>query len=232
MDPLWIGAISLAILIVALVLAYLLFYKEQSFEDAVASQKASTDMLIQKQQSSGKASLKHRKKPKKERTKSDGESEKINKQNEAQLEVSEESDPQTLSKSLADEAANLFEEIPEKPILAESSEEDKPAPKPKKKARDKRKSDQTRGASRSKEQEREPVREEVLVQESFAKTEAEEVLEGLPPMVEEESLIQPKEESIPPATGSGKKPKKSKAPKDKQSTTGICVNVFMIAFIT
>jgi cytoskeletal protein RodZ len=225
MDPLWIGGISLAILILVLVLAYLLFYKEQTFEDALASQKASSDILIQTKHTSAKAGLKHRKRPKKERTKSEGESEKIIKQDEVQLEASEESDPSTMPKSFAEEAASLFEAIPEKPTAAESSEEERPAPKPKKRTRDKRKSDHHRAAVEStqpKEQEPVVVKKEILVEETFVKSNAEQALEGLPSMADEDPLF-PQDVPVIPAGNTGKKPKKSKASKDKQSTAGIYV---------
>jgi hypothetical protein len=226
MDPLWIGGILLAILILVLVLAYLLFYKEQSFEDAIASQQASSTILIQSKNSGGKANLKQRvKKPKKERPKSEGESEKISKQDEVVLEASEENDLPVLPKSLRDEAASLFESIPGKPTAAESSEEEKPVQKPKKRARDKKKSDHNRGVVETplpKEQEPAPVKEEILVQESFVKTNAEQTLEGIPPMFDEEPLF-PKEEPVIPAGSSGKKAKKSKGPKEKQSSAGIYV---------
>ena len=225
MDPLLIGGILLAILILALVLAYLLFYNEQSFEDAVASQKASSDILIQSKSSGGKAGLKNRKKPKKERTKSEGESgvnEKVTKQEsgEAQLEASDDSEP----KSLEDEAATLFEAIPEKPIVAESLEEEKPAQKPKKKTKEKRRSERNRGVEITPPKEQEPaqVREEILVQESFVKTDAEPTLESLPPMVDAEPFLT-KEEPIIQAGTASKKAKKSKSAKDKHSSAGIFI---------
>ena len=226
MEPLLIGGIALVVLILVLVAAYLLLYKEQSFEDALASQKSFNDILIQSKTVSGKAGLKHRKKTRKERTKSEGETEKIaTKQNDAQLEAFENSDSSTLPKSLVDEAVSLFETLPEKPAVAESSEEEKPVQKPKKKSRDRRKHDHNRDVVESplpKEQEpdKRAVKEDVLVQETFVKTKEEEALEGLPPMVEEEPLFL-KEESALPTGSSGKKAKKSKGQKEKQSTAGI-----------
>ena len=223
MEPLLIGGISLAVLILVLVAAYLLFYKEQSFEDALANQKSFSDILIQTKSASGKTGLKHRKKTRKERTKSEGESEKIvTKQSDLVLEASENSDSSTLPKSLADEAAILFETLPEKPAVAESSEEEKPVHKQKKKSRDRRKPDHSRNAVESplpKEQEPDKrVVKEVLVQESFVKTN-EEALEGLPPMVEEEP-VSAKDEATLPTGSSGKKAKKSKGQKDKPPTAG------------
>jgi hypothetical protein len=67
-----------------------------------------------------------------------------------------------------------------------------------------------------------PVTEEILVQETLVKTNAEPVLEGLPPMGNEEPLF-PREDPAISAGNSGKKAKKSKAPKDKQLTAGIYV---------
>ena len=224
MEPLLIGGISLAVLILVLVAAYLLFYKEQSFEDALANQKSLNDILIQTKSASGKTGLKHRKKTRKERTKSEGESEKIvTKQSDPVLEASENSDSSTLPKSLADEAASLFETLPEKPAVAESSEEEKPVHKQKKKSRDRRKPDHSRDAVESplpKEQEPDKrVVKEVLVQESSVRTNEEQVLEGLPPMVEEEPVL-PKDEATLPTGSSGKKAKKSKDQKDKPPTAG------------
>ncbi len=185
MDPLWVGGILLAILILVLVLAYLLLYKEQTFEDALASQLASGDILMRSKHAGGKHGLKHRKSEERARGENERESEKISKQDEVQLEASEEADPPTLPKSLADEAASLFEATPERPTVAESSEEEKPVQKPKRRTRDKRKSDHHRGVVETplpKEQEPMPVTEEILVQETLVKTNAEPVLEGLPPM--------------------------------------------------
>ena len=222
MDPSWIGGLLLLVLILVLVFAYLLLYKEQTFEDALASQ-ANSDILIQSKQTGTKGNVRHRpKKPKKERTRSEGESEKIIKQDEVQLEASDNTNPSTLPKSLADEAASLFEAIPEKPTVAESSEEEKPASKPKKRPKYKKKSDHHRGTvedPQSKEQEPVPVKREVLIEEAFVKTNADEALEGLPSMADDEPLFS---QEVP--GNSGKKPKKSKGSKDKQSTAGIYVN--------
>ena len=224
MEPLWIGGILLAILLLVLVLAYSLFYSEQSFEDALASQNASSDILIQSKSTASKSGVKQRKKPKKERPRSavEGSNEKVSKQDQKHLEACEDSDHSTYSISLADESASLLQSTPEKPTLIESSEEEKPLPKPKKKfnKRDKRKSDHSRVAGEtSKEQEPVAVKEEILVQESVLKTNSEEVLEGLPPIADEEPLFPKEDPIIPPAT-SVKKPKKTK-PKDKLISAGI-----------
>ncbi|XP_046847485.1 intracellular protein transport protein USO1-like isoform X2 [Xenia sp. Carnegie-2017] len=210
MDPIYIVGGLVAILILVLFLAYFVFFKEQTFEDAVANQKAVGDIFSSGKNASNKTGVRHRKKVKKERPKSEEESELLVGKGEELLQ----SVAPITNISFEDEAKSLFEASPDKSTVVENSEDDKTVQKPKKKSRDKRKSDHRNEMTLpSKEQEAIIEKNEIVVEDIMVNSNVEEVLESLPPMPEE---LPPKEGSPGGPVASSKKSKKSKGGKEKQ----------------
>ena len=212
------------LLILALVFSFLLFYNEQTFEEEVDLQKANNETLIQTKTTVGRT-VRHRKKSKKEKTKSEDESghEKTTKESEPFL-------PETTTTTRTDEEISAFfcESTPERANgITESSEEERPILKQnKKKSKDKGKtsrSNTTETSISEQEPPRKPVVEDVVVEEVLQKTESEPVVESEQLVVAEEVILPEQEPSIKasPSSAASKESKKSKASKDKNLTAGM-----------
>lgn len=229
MDPVLLGVIIIFILVFVLVPVFLFFSKEQSFEEAVALQKANNEPLYQSKNPVEKT-LKHRKKSKKEKSRSEEES--------GRGKFRKEGDVSTLpvveSAVTEQDVATLFSESsPERANgITESSEDEKPAPKAhKKRSKEKGKSGRSPVVERPRkeqEQAKKIVVEEMVVQEVFQKSEAEPAFESEVPMIPEVVVVPEQEHPVqatPSTAATSKKAKKSKGSKDKNLNAGTVKSV-------
>ena len=233
MDPVLLGIIIILLLILVLVFVFLFFSKEQSFEEAVALQKANNEPLYQSKNLVEKT-LRHRRKPKKEKGRSEEESRhvktgKIVKESEMLVPATSTS-PVVESVITEQDVATFFSESsPERANgITGSSEEDKPAPKAhKKRSKEKGKSGRSHVVERPRKEQEQAIKnvvvEDMIVQEVFQKSEAEPAFESELPMVAEVVVVPEQElpvQAAPSTATTSKRAKKSKGSKDKNLNAG------------